>query len=95
MYLILTLILIVPTLIGMVRVWYRLVQWGDKRIRPVLGDRQGFVLSAIILPILFFVTITLVTILLGRYYGAYFFSGMLVLFALYGLFWLYMRYVWR
>jgi len=95
MYLVIALVLIIPTLIGMVRAWYRLVYWGDKRIRPVLGDRQGFILTAVILPILFFATVTLVTVLLGRYYGAYFFIGILVSFALYGLFWLYMRYIWR
>lgn len=95
MYFILALLLIIPTLIGLVRAWYRLVCWGELHIKPRFGDRRGFIISAIILPIAFFVLLTTVAVLLGRYYGAYLFSGTLVAFALYGLFWLYMRYIWR
>ncbi|MDZ7737311.1 MAG: hypothetical protein U5P41_15445 [Gammaproteobacteria bacterium] len=95
MYVILGLLLIIPTLIGLVRAWYKLVRWGEIHIKPRFGDRHGFIISAVLLPLAFAVVLTIATIILGRYYGAYLFGGVLVAFALYGIFWLYMRYIWR
>lgn len=94
-YFILALLLIIPTLIGLVRAWYKLVRWGERHIRPRFGDHQGFIITAIILPAAFVAVLTTATVLLGRHYGAYLFGGVLVTFAVYGLFWLYMRYIWH
>lgn len=95
MYFILGLLLGIPTVIGIVRAWYLLVRWGEIHIKPRFGDRQGFIISAVILPLVFLILLITGTVLLGRHYGAYLFGGTMVVFALYGLFWLYMRYCWR
>jgi len=95
MYAIIGLLLGIFTVIGLIRAWYRLVRWGEIHVKPRFGDRQGFIISAILLPLLFLAATSAITILLGRYYGAWFSGGLLVAFALYGLFWLYMRYIWR
>lgn len=95
MYAVLIILLLVPTVIGLIRAWYQLVRWGEIHVKPRFGDRQGFIITAVILPLLFAIVLTVATVILGRHFGAYLFGGVLVAFAGYGIFWLYMRYIWR
>lgn len=95
MYLILGLILGILTLVGLVRAWYQLVRWGETHVKPRFGDHQGFIISAVILPLALLILLAAATVFLGRHYGAYLFGGVMVVFAIYGLVWLYIRYCWR
>lgn len=95
MYIILGLLLAIPTLVGIVIAWYQLVRWGEIHIKPHFGDRQGFIISAVIMPAAFVALISTIAVLLGRENGAYFLGAVLIGFAVFGLFWLYLRFIWR
>lgn len=95
MYIILGLLLAIPTLVGIAVVWHKLICWGEIHIKPHFGDRQGFIISAILMPTAFIALVSTIAILLGRENGAYFLGAVMIGFGVYGLIWLYLRFIWR
>lgn len=83
---IIAILLAIPTLIGMVYVWYWLLYWGEHTLKPRLGDGPAFFISAVITPVIFVIAVSFIGISAGREVGAYIIGGVLVGFALIGLY---------
>lgn len=92
---IIALLLAIPTVIGIVIAWYWLVNWGEIRLKPRYGDHMGFILAAIVIPIVFVLVIAGAATMLGRAYGAYLLGAVMLSFAAFGVIWLYIRFIWR
>ncbi len=92
---VIALLLAIPTGIGLVIAWYWLVRWGEIRLKPRYGDRGGFILSAIVIPLVFVLIVAGAATMLGREYGAYLLGAVMLGFAAFGVIWLYVRFIWR